>query len=133
MSRNFAFKVPELAGFVAIVFASMLALSAAAPVSAQTVTLHGTVAPDATRLSPVGRADSDKVLTMAITRMPRNQAEVNALIAAQQDPNSPHYHKWLTPDEYTKRFGPTEHDFNAVADWLKSSGFQVTADRGEKG
>ena len=58
-------------------------------------------------------------------RVPRNQAELDALIAAQQDSSSPQYRQWLTHDEYTRRFGPTEHDFNAVADWLKSSGFQV--------
>ena len=65
--------------------------------------------------------------------MPRNQAELDKLIAAQQDPSSPQYLQWLTDDEYTRRFGPTERDFNAVADWLTSSGFQVSRGSREEG
>jgi subtilase family serine protease len=115
-------------GAIAISSAALIAamLAVATPVRAQTISLQGTVAPDATRLKPVGHADPAKVMTMEIEFMPRNQAELDALIAAQQNPSSSQYHKWLTHHEYTRRFGPTKQDFNAVADWLKSSGFQVT-------
>jgi subtilase family serine protease len=115
----------------AALIAAMLAM--APSVSAQSVSLSETVAPEANRLSPLGHADPAKVLTMAIEFMPRNQAEFDALIAAQQDSSSPQYQQWLTPDDYTRRFGPTERDFNAVADWLTSSGFQVTRGSREEG
>ncbi len=125
------FNVPHIVRLIPILFAGSLALfcltlATALPVSAQSVSLHGNVAPDAIRLSPVAHADPAKILTLTIQFVPRNQAEVNALIAAQQDPRSPQYHKWLTPSEYTRRFGPSEQDFNALGDWLKSSGFQIT-------
>ena len=68
------------------VLAAMLAPTL--PVAAQAVSLHDTVAPDAIRLSPVGPADPAKVLTMAIEFMPRDRAQLDALIAAQQDPTS---------------------------------------------
>jgi subtilase family serine protease len=115
----------------AVLLAAMLAI--AQPVPAQTISLHGNVAPDAIALSPVGHADPATVLTMGITLMPRNQAEVNALIAAQEDPKSPQYHKWLTTGEYARRFGPTEQDFNAVAAWLDRSGFQITGGSQQEG
>lgn len=108
-------------------------LAMAPSVSAQSVSLRETVAPEASRLSPVGYADPAKVLTMAIEFMPRNQAELDALIAAQQDSTSPQYQQWLTPDEYTRRFGPSQRDFNAVVDWLKASGFQVTRGSRDEG
>jgi subtilase family serine protease len=132
------FRVRRIGRWVAIALASTLSILAAMltmalPVSAQSVSLHGNVAPEASRLSPMGHADSAKVLNLAIQFVPRNQAEVNALIAAQQDPNSPQYHKWLTPSEYTRRFGPTEQDFDALADWLKSSGFQITGGSRQEG
>ena len=57
---------------------------------------------------------------------PRNQAQLAALIAAQQNPNSPQYHKWLTPQEYTQRFGVTQGQFDKVSNWLSKQGFQVT-------
>jgi outer membrane protein assembly factor BamB len=102
-------------------------LLAMAPTAlAQTVLLHGTVAPQASRLSAVGHADGARVLTMAIEFMPRNGAELDALIAAQQNPKSPRFHQWLKRDAYVRRFGPSAHDFRAVVDWLKSMNFQIT-------
>jgi len=120
----------QRAGALALL-AAMLA--PAPPASAQSVSLHNTVAPDAIRLNPVGAADPTKLLTMAIEFMPRNHAQLDALIAAQQDSTSPQYHQWLTDEEYTWRFGPTERDFNAVADWLTSSGFQITSGSRQEG
>lgn len=105
---------------------SAVVLTTTLPASAQAVALHGNVARDAQLLTPTGHADPAKVLSMTIQFVPRNQAEVDALLAAQQDPGSSQYHKWLMPDEYTRRFGPSEQDFAAVAQWLKSSGLHVT-------
>jgi len=124
----------RISGIVISTAALIAAMLPMAPsVSAQSVSLNETVAPEASRLIALGHADPAKVLTMAIEFMPRNQAEFDALIAAQQDSSSAQYQQWLTPDEYTRRFGPTERDFNAVADWLTSSGFQVTRGSFEEG
>ena len=60
-------------------------------------------------------------LTMAI----RNRAELTRLLADQQDPASPDYHRWLTADEFTARFGPTDADLARVARWLKKKGFAL--------
>jgi subtilase family serine protease len=49
------------------------------------------------------------------------------LLAEQQDPKSPNYHKWLTPDEFSQRFGPDPAEARAVSDWLTSVGFNVTS------
>jgi subtilase family serine protease len=43
----------------------------------------------------------------------------------QHDKSSPNYHKWLTPEEFGKRFGPAEQDLQTVTAWLQSHGFQV--------
>ncbi|MFC5860930.1 protease pro-enzyme activation domain-containing protein [Acidicapsa dinghuensis] len=53
------------------------------------------------------------------------QADLNALTAAQQDPASPLYHQWLTPHEFGSRFGASESDVAQIATWLAAHGFLV--------
>ncbi len=68
-------------------------------------------------------------LTMAI----RNRAELDRTLADQQDPSSPNYHHWLTSDEFTARFGPSDADLAKVTRWLTRKGFTVqSADAGTR-
>ncbi len=53
------------------------------------------------------------------------QADLDALIAQQQDPKSPLYRKFLTPDEFGKRFGVSDHDITKVTAWLTAQGFHI--------
>ena len=57
----------------------------------------------------------------------RNQAALEQLLADQQNPASPRYHRWLTPDEFASRFGPTKEQVGQVTDWLKAEGFELTS------
>src|SRR5215831_5734778 len=52
-------------------------------------------------------------------------AELEQLLEDQQNPNSPIYHAWLTPEEYGERFGLNQDDLEKVTDWIVSQGFQV--------
>ncbi len=56
---------------------------------------------------------------------PAQAAELEALLAAQHDPGSPAYHRWLTPDQYAARFGMADADLAEVSAWLRSHGFTV--------
>ena len=51
------------------------------------------------------------------------QADLAKLLEQQQDPSSPQYHKWLTPEQYAERFGLSESDIKKVTEWLGSVGF----------
>ncbi len=84
---------------------------------------------------PLARSEYDTGpadLTMPMDRMilslnisPDKQAALDQLLADQQDPASPDYHRWLTPEEFGTRFGPSDDDIAAAVDWLKSQGFTV--------
>lgn len=63
------------------------------------------------------------VLTFA--RDAHQQAALNALTAAQQDPRSPHYHHWLTPAEFGAHFGLSQNDLNKVTAWLRDEGLTI--------
>jgi subtilase family serine protease len=53
------------------------------------------------------------------------QSALEKLLSDQQQPSSPLYHKWLTPEQYADRFGLTKNDVAKVASWLESQGFTV--------
>jgi len=54
------------------------------------------------------------------------QADLTALLAEQQNPSSPNYHQWLTPEQYADRFGLSPNDLGQVVGWLQAQGFQMT-------
>ena len=93
---------------------------------AQTVALRGSVSPQALKLPTYGELPATQTLPLQLWFKPRGQEQLNALLASQQDPRSPQYHKWLTPQEYASRFGVTQPEFDRVSNWLRSEGFQVT-------
>ena len=100
-----------------------------------------TQAVDSTQRSALGRApavrakvvgtvagDADlRGLTLTLRRTPEHQAAFESLLAAQQDPSSPDYHRWLTPVEVGERFGASQHDLDAVSGWLRSHGLEIEA------
>src|SRR5262252_3461976 len=57
----------------------------------------------------------------------RNAGELDQLLADQQNPASPAYQQWLSPDEFRARFAPTQATYDGVAAWLRSQGFDVLA------
>lgn len=56
---------------------------------------------------------------------PAQDAALEELIRAQQDPGSSYYHHWLTPEQFGKRFGVSPHDSAQVVNWLESFGMSV--------
>ncbi len=48
-----------------------------------------------------------------------------ALQRAQQDPASPDYKKWITPEEYGERFGQPTDVYEAAVAWVASAGLTV--------
>jgi subtilase family serine protease len=64
-------------------------------------------------------------LDIVFTKTPEQVQALQQLLAAQQDPKSPQYHKWLTPAQYGQRFGASDATLAAVTNWLKSNGLSV--------
>jgi subtilase family serine protease len=67
-------------------------------------------------------ADTNLHLTFVLARAPQQQADFTQLLADQQDPASPSYHQWLTPEQVGELYGPTQHDIDALSAWLASRG-----------
>ncbi len=66
-------------------------------------------------------------MSLDFSRSPAQQTALDALVAAQQNPASPLYRQWITPDQYAAQFGVAEADIAAVTAWLERQGFSVDA------
>ncbi len=80
------------------------------------------VAPDLGRM-PSNTAISG--ITLRFNRSAAQEAALDALIQAQQNPSSPLYHQWLTPDQFAARFGVAQSDIDKVENWLQQQGFAI--------
>lgn len=95
-----------------------------------TVTLTGGVHPVARPENDQGPAPATRALSrmiLVLKRDPAQQAALDAFTVAQQDPQSPYYHHWLTNEEFAAHFGVSPHDLDAVVDWLRDQGFTIDA------
>lgn len=93
-----------------------------------TVTLSGSANPLALAKDDIGSTDPSKKLsgmTMYFKPTDEQKAELDALVRAQQTPDSPQYHKWLTPAEYAARFGLSNGDLAKIETWLEEQGFTI--------
>ena len=75
-----------------------------------------------------GAVEADKDLggfTIVLAHSAQQEADLEKLLADQQNPASPNYHHWLTPVEVGERFGLSQNDIAAVTGWLESQGLHV--------
>lgn len=89
---------------------------------------HGNVHPLARAEFDRGSADLNLPMeNMILLLSPRAsaKADLDKLLADQQNPKSPNFHHFLTPQEFGLRFGPTDQDVADAANWLKSHGFRI--------
>jgi len=68
----------------------------------------------------------DRML-LVLKRSTEREAALDKLLEEQQQPSSPNYHQWLTPDEFGQQFGASDADIQAITSWLQSHGFKVEA------
>jgi kumamolisin len=73
----------------------------------------------------VGPMTATKTLRLVLTLPLRNEAELDQLLQDVYNPNSSSYRHFITVDEFTAQFGPTQDDYNAVIDFAKTHGLTV--------
>ena len=101
-----------------------LAVSA---VSAQNVATHhvresvrsGTV-------QPLSHAASDKVMSLNLVLPLRDPEGLDTFLADLYDPSSSAYHQYVTPAQFTAKFGPTQVQYDALVAFAKSNGLAIT-------
>ena len=91
-------------------------------------TLKGNVPPLARAEFDQGEAAASTQMThmrLVLSRSTEQQAALDQYFAELQDKSSPNYHKWLTPEQFGKLYGPADSDVLALVAWLESHGLTL--------
>ncbi len=72
---------------------------------------------------PVSAAMPMQRMAIFFKPSPAQQTALEKLLQQQQDPSSPNYRKWVTPEQYADRFAMAPSDLAKVTAWLQSHGF----------
>src|SRR5436853_908688 len=71
--------------------------------------------PDAAReFPPISDVPAANQLHLAIGLSVRDPAAVQAFVNEVSDPRSANFRQYLTPEQFTERFGPSEQEYQAV-------------------
>ena len=73
----------------------------------------------------LGRLPATRQMRLDIVLSLRNQAELESFLPELYDPSSPSYRRFLTVEEFTTRFGPSQQDYDAVLRFAKANGFTI--------
>jgi subtilase family serine protease len=84
--------------------------------------LAGSNVPFTSSSQATGTVPGSRQLTIQLWLTPRIAA-AEAYATAVSTPGTASYGKYLAPDAYTARFGPTAAEVTAAASWLRSRGF----------
>jgi len=74
---------------------------------------------------PVGRLASSQTMSLNIVLPLGDPAGLETFLSEVYDPNSSSFHKFLTPTEFTAKFGPSQAQYDAVVQFAVSNGFTV--------
>ena len=88
--------------------------------------IPNSVPPYVAKAQNLGTEDPAKTLNITVRLALHDRAGRDALLQQLYDKKSPLYQKWLTPEEYAVRFGPTAPEAAMVQEFLKSQGLTVT-------
>ena len=75
----------------------------------------------------IGALPPSQIMRFDIVLPLRDQAGLDEFFQQVYDPTSPYYHQFITPQEFTARFGPTRDDWDALVAFAKASGFSITS------
>ncbi len=82
------------------------------------VTLNG-------QAQSTGRLPATQIMQLDVVLPLSDQAGLDAFLNDLYDPSSPSYHQYLTPTQFTARFGPTQEQYDAVVRFVQANGFTV--------
>jgi subtilase family serine protease len=111
-------------GFVVLITFAIASWTAIAPAQ---VTIPGSTPDEASKFASAPSLPASQTLNMQVILAIRNRAALDKLIAEQQNPSSPKYHRWLTPKEFAAQFGPSQADVQRVSRWLQHQGFTIVS------
>src|ERR1041385_1861114 len=78
----------------------------------------------------IGRVAADLPMERVILTLkgaPEQEAELENFLAQQHDASSPHFHEWLTPQQFGERLGAPAADIDTISHWLRAHGMRINS------
>ena len=94
--------------------------------------LSGHVPKVVSQLSATGRVAATDDVSLAIGLPLRNPASLEALLQQITDPTSPNFRHYLTAEQFTAQFGPSEQDVQSVVEFARSNGLSLIRTHGNR-
>jgi hypothetical protein len=117
--------VAGVSGHITAACTVLLLLFATRAQAAERQVLRGHVPAVVAHLQPMGNFAGTNHLNLAIGLPLRNREALSNLLHQIYDPASPNYRHYLTPEQFTAQFGPTEVDYQKVIDFARQNGLTV--------
>jgi len=96
------------------------------PAGAQTLrTRHVRDAVRNGRAQQLGHLPATQILQIDVVLPVRDQAALDAFLADLYNPDNSDYRQFLTPAQFTEKFGPTQEDYDTAVNYLKAFGLTV--------
>jgi subtilase family serine protease len=73
----------------------------------------------------IGQLPPNQTMSLDVVLPLRDRAGLQSFLGEVYDPASPFYRQFITPQEFTARFGPTQADYDAVVSFAKAHGLAV--------
>jgi len=81
----------------------------------------------------LGRMPATQTMNFSVTLALRHAPELDNFLADIYDPSSANYRHFVTPEEFTARFGASQEDWDATVRFARQSGFKVIGGTREGG
>ncbi|HTC22270.1 MAG TPA: S53 family peptidase [bacterium] len=89
--------------------------------------LHGHLRSEWAAAPLGGNVSDSQQMTLSITLPVRNPDALQDLLKEIYDPKSPHFRHFLSSEDFTRMFGPTEADYQAVIEFVKQNHLTVVS------
>lgn len=103
-----------------------------APVAVKRVVLSGHASRTALASRMVSVEPGITPMSLTVSLPLRNEALLKDTLRRLYDPADPLYKQFLTPDQFTAQFGPTQAQYDAVTKFLTASGLTVSQTFGNR-
>jgi kumamolisin len=89
------------------------------------VALAGSVLPGLAQTTRTGDVPRTQRMSVAVSLTPSNSQQLDGFVKQVSDPTSPRYGHYLTPEQFTARYGASQDAVDKVAGYLKQKGLTV--------
>lgn len=105
----------------------MVALVIAGAAQAQSVlTTHVRAEAVSNEAKLVGQLPANQVLTINVVLPLSDPTGLNNFLSELYNPNSANFRQFLTVQQFTERFGPSQADYDTVVNFVRQAGLQIT-------